>query len=386
MRLSAISTLLQYITVVNAILPEKMTSKPSTDENKTKWFTTHTHNPPADPNGHGFYRFERVTDKLRPTDRLFRSSAPHYRSSEADQILTPASIKFLKDHNINQVIGVNSIPNMQRIRKTLADNAVAYTPLIVTDMQAPTLEGFMSAYKAFRSVQGTLVWCAYGYGRTGTVISALQIMRQYERSTPIPLTDSDFRTNRVESESQVRALNRLRQLARPENLKQEIRKAMSAFQEAQSAAEKTSTKLETASAVTSIRRALEDITRVEEVLEFNWEIDMTVLDRVLRTAAIKRGTISGDHHIVWRIENLNLDLVGLADSLAMMDLALKKWGERFNEPGPLTPEAAARDWKQDNLDVVITQRNTMNRAFDTIRRRLNTMRQELNKLNDKIRR
>ncbi|PHH79469.1 hypothetical protein CDD80_4696 [Ophiocordyceps camponoti-rufipedis] len=392
MRLSTVSTFLQCIAVVNAVLPDKMTSPASTSDNKqastgdpkTKWFTTHTHNPPADPKGDGFSRFQRVTDKLRPTDRLFRSSAPHYRSSEADQILTPASIKFLKDNSINQVIGVNSLPNMPRIRNTLAENDVAYVPLVVTDMQAPTLEGFMTAYKAFRSVEGTLVWCAYGYGRSGTVISALQILRQYERSTPVPLTESDYRTNRVESEKQIQALNKLKQLARPGNLKEEIRKALKAFHEAQAAAKKTSTKIETAAAVASIRRAREAVANVDKALDFNWEVDMSVMDRVLRTAAIKRGTFNRDQYIVWGAENTNAELERLGDRLMLLDLALKKWGERFNEPIPLTPEAAKRDWKKENQDILIAQRSAMKQAYDTVRRRLQMMRLGLNKLNDSI--
>ncbi|KAI0528344.1 hypothetical protein GGR58DRAFT_509588 [Xylaria digitata] len=147
----------------------------------------------------GFHQFEWVKDHIPSSDRLARSSAPNYQGSDSDQRLTDDSITFLKDNKIEHVISLNSKANNDTIKKKLKDNNIEYTPLPVTDFTAPTLAQLKKGndeYKKHRC--GTLVWCGYGHGRTGTMVSALQIYSEQERDHPTALSVTDYKKNHVE--------------------------------------------------------------------------------------------------------------------------------------------------------------------------------------------
>jgi protein-tyrosine phosphatase len=164
----------------------------------------------------GFHRFEWVTAHMPSGDRLARSSAPHYSSQDSDQSLTDDSIKFLKDNKIEHVISLNSRANDATITKKLKDNNIAYTPLPVDDFHAPTPTDFDTGNKGYRKHRaGTLVWCGYGWGRTGTMITGLQIYAEKDKPTKTKLTYGDYDKNHVEpkhngkSTGQYEALDKL---------------------------------------------------------------------------------------------------------------------------------------------------------------------------------
>jgi len=147
----------------------------------------------------GFYRFEWVKGHIPSTDRLARSSAPHYQSEDSDQHLTDESIAFLVGNKIEHVISLNSLADDSAIKKKLKDNNIAYTPLPVADFTAPTLrdlEKGNTEYKKHR--EGTLVWCGYGHGRTGTMVSGLQIYAENDKKYPKQLSHDDYKKNYVE--------------------------------------------------------------------------------------------------------------------------------------------------------------------------------------------
>ncbi|QLI74585.1 uncharacterized protein G6M90_00g111340 [Metarhizium brunneum] len=131
----------------------------------------------------GFQRFEYVTEHVRDGDGLSRSSAPNYVWKDSDQNLTADSIKFLQAGNNN--VGI------------------AYTPLPIVDFGTPTLEDFQKGYEGFKKHRpGTLVWCGFGHGRTGTMISALQIYIEHEKPSPQLLTRQDYDNNHVEEDAE----------------------------------------------------------------------------------------------------------------------------------------------------------------------------------------
>ncbi|KAH0593228.1 hypothetical protein MHUMG1_08950 [Metarhizium humberi] len=161
----------------------------------------------------GFHRFEWVTDHVRIGDRLARSSVPYYNSQDSDQILTHESIKFLKQQQITHVISLNHEANAEHIKTALLNNGITYTPLPVMDYTTPTLEDFKRGYKAFTKYRtGTLVWCGYGHGRTGTMISALQLYVEKEKPSPQALTRLDYDRNHVETEGQRQILGELQRI------------------------------------------------------------------------------------------------------------------------------------------------------------------------------
>ncbi|PMD57923.1 uncharacterized protein K444DRAFT_533259, partial [Hyaloscypha bicolor E] len=147
----------------------------------------------------GFYRFKWVKGHIPDTDRLARSSAPHYVDKDSDQNLTNESIKFLKDNKIEHVISLNSQANNEAIKKKLKDNNIAYTPLPVKDFTAPTSDDLKKGkeeYKKHRA--GTLVWCGYRHGRTGTMVSGLQIYAEKDKKSSTRMSHDDYRKNYVE--------------------------------------------------------------------------------------------------------------------------------------------------------------------------------------------
>ncbi|KFG85720.1 hypothetical protein MANI_021141 [Metarhizium anisopliae] len=161
----------------------------------------------------GFYRFEQVERYLLPTDRLFRSSAPHYDGHNDDsQYLDTKSIAFLRQQNINHVISVNWPADDATITmtNTLRTAGIAHTPLKVEDHHAPTPEQLKKGNTEWEKHRhGTLVWCGFGHGRTGTMVSGLQIMAEKKKPHPHKFTHDDYVRNHVETQDQEDVLNKL---------------------------------------------------------------------------------------------------------------------------------------------------------------------------------
>lgn len=151
------------------------------------------------PDAAGFYQFDWVNGHIPDSDRLARSSAPYYKDEDSDQRLTDDSIRFLKDNRIEHVISLNSQANNEAIKTKFKDNNIAYTPLPVEDFHAPTLDNLKKGSTEFRKHRsGTLVWCGYGHGRTGTMVTGLQIYAKKDKTSPKKLSHDDYRKNFVE--------------------------------------------------------------------------------------------------------------------------------------------------------------------------------------------
>ncbi|PQE25762.1 tyrosine phosphatase protein [Rutstroemia sp. NJR-2017a BBW] len=147
----------------------------------------------------GLFRFEWVKGHIPDADRLARSSAPHYIEADSDQKLPKESIQFLKDNKIEHVISINSQADNETIKATLKANGIAYTPLPVKDFTAPTSDQLKKGnenYKKHRA--GTLVWCGYGHGRTGTMVTGLQIYAEKDKTSPTRLSQDEYKSNHVE--------------------------------------------------------------------------------------------------------------------------------------------------------------------------------------------
>jgi protein-tyrosine phosphatase len=158
----------------------------------------------------GFENWEWVTAHIHSDDKLARSSAPHYNGQDSDQELTDDSIEYLKEKKIEHVINLNSKAGDATITEKLKDNNIAYTPLPVEDYQPPTLKDLETGNKEYRKHRaGTLVWCGAGYGRTGTMISALQIYAEKDKSLPKKLTHDGYKKNHVETNKQMEVLDTL---------------------------------------------------------------------------------------------------------------------------------------------------------------------------------
>lgn len=81
------------------------------------------------------------------------------------------------------------------------------------DYAAPTLEQLAEGNASYRKHRGgTLVWCGYGHGRTGTMITALQIYAEQDNGeNKQDVSRDDYRMNRVESAGQYDILDKLKE-------------------------------------------------------------------------------------------------------------------------------------------------------------------------------
>jgi protein tyrosine phosphatase len=153
-----------------------------------------------------FRRFEWVVNG--PGERpLARASAPNYDDGiglDNTQSMDDAAVQFLVAHGITNVISMNGIELSDEEKKRLSAHSISYTHLPVVDFQAPTLSQLEQAQHSYTSHSSTLVYCGYGHGRTGTVISALQLYWGQDR------THGDYRTNHAETEGQMDVLDQLR--------------------------------------------------------------------------------------------------------------------------------------------------------------------------------
>ena len=107
---------------------------------------------------------------------LARSSAPNYIDKDADQNVTPAVAEYLKKVQIDAVISLNHFRLDGDQIKLLRDNGVGhYHHIRVADYAAPTKVELMDAFE-FMKNKRWLVWCGYGAGRTGTMVTAWEIL------------------------------------------------------------------------------------------------------------------------------------------------------------------------------------------------------------------
>lgn len=128
----------------------------------------------------GWHRFEEVTAHIpRGSHRLYRSSAPNYKTFERDgsQRLTQSAVDELAARCITRIIAVTTMPYSNKEQARLESAGITYLHLEVRDFTAPTLEQIQRAVDVFSQepIASTLVHCGYGWGRTGTLVTALQL-------------------------------------------------------------------------------------------------------------------------------------------------------------------------------------------------------------------
>lgn len=106
---------------------------------------------------------------------LARGSAPHYNKVDSSQKMSADAINFLKGQGFNQVISLNSIELSNAERSALAKSGIEYIHIKTDDFSAPNREQLLQAVASMKG-KNTYVYCGYGAGRTGTLVSAWQIL------------------------------------------------------------------------------------------------------------------------------------------------------------------------------------------------------------------
>jgi len=170
----------------------------------------------------GWHRFTPVTKSVPSGHKLYRASAPNYKASDHDQDLTQAAVDFLVSQGIDSIISFNEYEYTAAEKKRLTDAkpVINYLHLKLGDFRPPTLAQFAQANTFFLSNKSTLVHCGYGWGRTGTGVTGLQIYTEKDNKTLQPLASSWSTPlanggNNVEKREQVSILSEQRNLFFP---------------------------------------------------------------------------------------------------------------------------------------------------------------------------
>ena len=110
--------------------------------------------------------------------KVYRSSQPYYNGGDSEQVFDPNAVKVLKDHKINLIVSLNHKGLAKGQKEILDADKISYCYLGVEDYKAPTVaqleEGCQEISNNF-SAGNALVYCGYGQGRTGTMMTAYQI-------------------------------------------------------------------------------------------------------------------------------------------------------------------------------------------------------------------
>lgn len=118
-------------------------------------------------------------------NRLYRSSAPYYTEKwkeltgeedlDKSQFMDRFDILFLVNKNINLIISLNKYELPGTVINNLRFHGIEYLHLKTSDFDVPSFFDLVRAACASRG-KCTLVWCGYGQGRTGLMISAIEII------------------------------------------------------------------------------------------------------------------------------------------------------------------------------------------------------------------
>jgi len=128
-----------------------------------------------------FYRWAEVKDFLEDSERkLFRSSAPGYSGDhDTEQELEDSDIAWLEEsaNSVTRILSLNQCPYSVSAQAKLTEARINYQRRPVTDYTSPTLDDVHFAVNMRKEAPpgNMLVHCGWGAGRTGTLITAMQL-------------------------------------------------------------------------------------------------------------------------------------------------------------------------------------------------------------------
>ena len=117
------------------------------------------------------------------TKKIARSSAPYYDTLGAEGVkIDQKAIDVLsKDIGAVAILSFNENKNMPG-ENLLGPAKIAYKHIQIPDFTAPTVKNIEDGVSFVEGNSGTLVFCGYGKGRTGTFIAAWDIYTQWKRT------------------------------------------------------------------------------------------------------------------------------------------------------------------------------------------------------------
>ncbi|WP_438869126.1 protein-tyrosine phosphatase family protein [Pseudomonas sp. L1(2025)] len=141
--------------------------------------------------------------------RVFRSSQPYYNDEDdtLQKFDTPA-IKLLKTYNIKGIVSLNHHLIHDNSMTALAAESITYHHLAVVDFGVPTAKELLQACQAVDNILSkgnALVYCGFGQGRTGTMMSAYAIYK-LPKGSPASKLDEIIEVSTAETDDQEKVL------------------------------------------------------------------------------------------------------------------------------------------------------------------------------------
>jgi protein-tyrosine phosphatase len=130
-------------------------------------------------------------------NKLARSSAPYYSNDDKDQIITESVADYLASKLINLVVSLNHHRLCPDHVNKLIHRGILYHHIPVPDYHAPSKDELIDAATRMEN-KISLVWCGYGQGRTGTMVTAWEILTgRKDKVTAIDLSSAEKDVQKV---------------------------------------------------------------------------------------------------------------------------------------------------------------------------------------------
>lgn len=120
--------------------------------------------------------------------KVYRSSQPNYNDKiDTVQVYTEEQVEALLKYNIKNIISANYKEVSPDSIIRLKDNGIEVHHYIVEDYKEPTREQVTNAAIEIQNARckgvSSLIYCGYGCGRTGTFVSAWEILAGVKSKT-----------------------------------------------------------------------------------------------------------------------------------------------------------------------------------------------------------
>jgi protein-tyrosine phosphatase len=141
--------------------------------------------------------------------KVFRSSQPYYNDTEDTlQKFDSPAIELLKDYNIKGIVSLNHNLIHDSSATALAAENIVYHSLAIVDFSAPTLKQLLYGCRAIDSIVSNgnaLVYCGFGQGRTGTMMTAYAIYK-LPKESPVSKLEDLIEASTAETNDQEKVL------------------------------------------------------------------------------------------------------------------------------------------------------------------------------------
>lgn len=155
---------------------------------------------------------------VKGTTRVFRSSQPYYNGTDdTPQKFDADAVALLNNYGIKGLISLNKKLLDSTSAAVISAANITYHHLAVKDFEAPTAPELLQGCKSIDSALtkgNVLVFCGFGQGRTGTMITAYDIYKLPKGSATSKL-DAIIATSTAETDDQEASLRALYKLLNP---------------------------------------------------------------------------------------------------------------------------------------------------------------------------